>query len=278
MEKAMDTGACCRNPARHIQLGVTMTLPHSGKVALVTGGARGIGRAIAIRLAENGADVAIADRQPADEVMEQVRSLDRRTLAVQCDVSSPDDVSRLRDQIVGKFSRCDILVNNAGVYATRAFEETTFEDWKRTFAINLDSMFLTTQALIGGMRENGWGRIVNLASNTLGSVVPFHADYIASKGGVVGFTRALASEFGVHGITVNAIAPGLTRTPGTSHPSFRPRGAPIAQAFEATAAAQAIKRTQEPSDLAGVASFLASDAAAFLTAQTLYVDGGLVRV
>src|SRR5688572_1995913 len=111
--------------------GAMTTPPHSGKVALVTGGASGIGRAIAVRLAEDGADLVIADREPADEVSDQIRSCGRRVLTVQCDISSQDDVSNLRDRTVGAFSHCGILVNNAGVYATRVFDEITFEDWKR---------------------------------------------------------------------------------------------------------------------------------------------------
>jgi NAD(P)-dependent dehydrogenase (short-subunit alcohol dehydrogenase family) len=252
--------------------------PHLGRTALVTGAASGIGRAAALRLAEDGADLVIADRQPADGLVAEIQALGRKALAVVCDISSPRDVADLHAQVAASFPRCDILLNNAGVYATRAFAEITFEEWRRTFAINLDGMFLVTQAFIGGMRRNRFGRIINIASNTLGSVVPYHADYIASKGGVVGLTRALASEFGIDGITVNAIAPGLTRTPGTQHPTFRPRGVPIEEAFERTAATQSIKRTQVPADLAGVVSFLASDDAAFMSGQTLYVDGGLVRV
>ena len=145
-------------------------------------------------------------------------------------------------------------------------------------AVNLDSMFLVTKAFINGMQLRKWGRIVNIASNSLGSVSPNHADYIASKGGVVGFTRALASEMGVHGITVNASSPGLTRTPGTLEGQFRPRGLPIEQAFDMISQMQAIKRHEKPEDLAGAVAFLTSDDTAFMSGQTMIVDGGLVRV
>ena len=248
-----------------------------GKVAVVTGGAMGIGRAIAARLAQDGADLVIADRENADEAVDQISSQGGRAMAFLCDVSSRDDVDRLGRDVEKAYGRCDILVNNAGVFSTRPFDEITFDDWKRTFAINLDAMFLTTKTFIGGMRGRGWGRIINLASNTLGSVVPHHVDYISSKGGVVGFTRALASEFGAEGITANAIAPGLMQTPGASNPRFRPRGGSIGQAIQMLAQAQAVKRPQTAMDVAGVASFLASDDAGFMSGQTFYVDGGLVR-
>lgn len=252
--------------------------PHRGKIALVTGGTMGIGRALATRLAEDGADVVIADRAPAGEVSADILALDRRALYVRCDVSVPEEIERLSSEVAAAFGRCDILVNNVGIFDSRPFDQITFEIWKRTLAVNLDSMFLTAKAFIGGMRARRWGRIINLASNTLGSAVPHHVDYIASKGGVVGFTRALASEVGVDGITVNAVAPGLTRTPGTQRPEFQARGKTLSEAQQLIAAAQAIKRPPQPSDLAGVVSFLASDDAGFMSGQTLYVDGGLVRV
>jgi NAD(P)-dependent dehydrogenase (short-subunit alcohol dehydrogenase family) len=255
-----------------------MARGHAGKIAVVTGGANGIGQALALRLAEEGVDIAIADLQPADETVKRIEALGRRAGSLLCDVSNPDDVSAFADFVARKFGQCDILVNNAGFYKTRRFEDLSFADWRRTMAVNLDSMFLMTQAFIAGMRQRQWGRIVNIASNTLGSVAPNHVDYIASKGGVVGFTRALASEFGVDGITVNAVSPGLTRTPGTLEGQFRPRGLPIEEAFDLVSKTQAIKRHQTPDDLVGVVAFLTSDDAAFMSGQTLVVDGGLVRV
>lgn len=245
---------------------------HTGKTAVVTGGASGIGGAIASRLAADGARVVVAD------IRSPVQPGSERCEYVECDVSSEQSVAVFRATILAKYERCDILINNAGIFASRTFEEITFAEWRRTFAVNLDAMFLLTRALLPGMRANRWGRIINLASNTLGSAVPNHVDYIASKGGVVGFTRGLASEVGVDGVTVNAIAPGLTRTPGTEAPEFRARGATLEQAVELLVQRQPIKRPQQPADVAGVASFLASDDAAFTTGQTLYVDGGLVRV
>ncbi len=250
---------------------------HSDRIALVTGAAMGFGRAIAVRLAQDGADVVLADREPAHETADEIAACGRRALSVSCDVSSQEDVSRLYETVAKAFGRCDILVNNAGVFATRPFDDIAFADWKRTFAVNLDAMFLTAKAFLPGMRARRWGRLINLASNTLGSVVPHHVDYIASKGGVIGFTRALASEVGVDGVTVNAIAPGLTRTPGTSHADFKPRGRSLDDAIQTMTSAQAIKRAQTPGDVAGVATFLASEDAGFMSGQTLYVDGGLVR-
>ena len=166
----------------------------------------------------------------------------------------------------------DVLVNNAMAYKFGPIEETDLADWRRVMTIGLDAPFLTSRAFLPGMRERGWGRIVNMTSNMLGLTVkePLMLPYITAKSGIVGFTRALASEVGADGITVNCIAPGLTKTPATEVSPFTP--------FEAMAAQQAIPRTEVPADLVGTLSFLASDDAAFVTGQTLVVDGGLVRV
>jgi NAD(P)-dependent dehydrogenase (short-subunit alcohol dehydrogenase family) len=153
----------------------------------------------------------------------------------------------------------------------------TFAEWRRVQAINLDSVFLMCAAFVPGMRARKWGRIVNLASSTLGSVVSGFVHYVASKGGVVGFTRALATELGDDGITVNAISTGLTRSPGTLARTPRPGFANMENEFAFAATMQAIKRPEVPGDLVGAVSFLTSDDAAFMTGQTLNIDGGRVR-
>jgi NAD(P)-dependent dehydrogenase (short-subunit alcohol dehydrogenase family) len=180
-------------------------------------------------------------------------------------------------QAQGKFSHVDIVVNCAGIFPQKEFSEMTFADWRKVISTNLDSTFLVSSAFASGMIQRKWGRIVNMASSTLGSVVTGFAHYVASKGGIVGFTRAAATDLAPHGITVNAIAPGLTRSPGTLVRAPRPGFAHMDAEFAAVAQMQAIKRPEVPDDLVGAVSFLTSDDAAFITGQTLNVDGGLVR-
>jgi len=250
---------------------------HRDKVAVITGGANGIGQAIAQRLAQDGALVAIADIAPADETVNLVAQAGREAIACTCDVTSPEAVKGLADAVERRFGRCDILINCAGIFPQQAFDTMTFADWRRVLSINLDGTFLVTAAFVPGMKQRGWGRIVNMASSTLGSVVTGFAHYVASKGGIVGFTRALATELGPHGITVNAISPGLTRTPGTLARKPRAGLASMDEEFAAVATMQAIKRGEVPDDLVGTMAFLTSDDAAFITGQTLNVDGGRVR-
>ena len=249
-----------------------MSKRHQGRVAAVTGGAKGIGQAFVRRLAAEGAAVAVVDLEDGAETMAALSGVGAECAAFSGDVTSEDDVARLSAEIEERFGRCDILVNNVGIYPNEPFEEVTFAKWRRVMAINLDSMFLTAKAFVPGMVGRGWGRIVNMASNTVGTPVTGYSHYIASKGGVIGFTRALASDLADKGITVNAIAPSLVRTHGTQ--VTNPRSD---ERFETVSSMQAIKRTQIPEDLAGALSFLASEDAAFVTGQTLYVDGGWVR-
>jgi NAD(P)-dependent dehydrogenase (short-subunit alcohol dehydrogenase family) len=250
---------------------------HEGRVAVVSGAASGIGQACAVRLAEDGLQVVIADRAAADETVRLIEGIGGRAAAIRCDVSDPASVAALSREVDSSCGRCDVLVNNAGIYPMQSFDEITFDDWRRVLSVNLDSMFLTTKAFVGGMRQRRWGRIINVASDTVSLAVPGFAHYMASKAGVIGLTRALATELGEQGITANAIAPGQTRTPGTLGRSTIPGGMSQDEFFDVVANMQAIKRVGLVSDLVGTLSFLASDDAAFVTGQTIFLDGGLVR-
>lgn len=252
-------------------------MPSDGtrRVAVVSGGASGLGQAIAVRLARDGADVVLADRRSCEQTLDAISGAGGRAIAVACDVSDPASVAALADA-ASDFGACDILVNNAGIYPLCAFDEMSFEAWREVLSVNLDGAFLMARAFTPGMRRRGWGRVINLASHTVGLVASGAAHYVTSKAAIIGFTRALASELGPDGVTVNSVAPGLTRTPGTTRSASTALGDTEAL-FEETRLRQPIRRSAMPSDIVGAVSFLASEDAAFMTAQTLVVDGGLWR-
>jgi NAD(P)-dependent dehydrogenase (short-subunit alcohol dehydrogenase family) len=231
----------------------------SGKVAIVTGGSRGIGRAIAEGLAGEGAEVVIADLDPPDE-------------GVQVDVANEDDVARMAREVVDRHGRIDILVNNAGLYATlamRPFTEIPLEEWRRVMDINVASMFLTCRAVVPVMREQGGGKIVNISSGTPFRGVPFLLHYVTSKGAIVAFTRALARELGKDNVLVNCIAPGFTMTDAV-------KGQPevVEKLRDVSIAARTLQRDQLPEDVVGAAVFLCGPASDFITGQTIVIDGG----
>ena len=231
----------------------------AGKVAIVTGGAQGIGAAIARGLDAEGAEVVIVDLEPPEG-------------GIQADVSSEEDVERAVAQALERNGRIDILVNNAGLYASlemRAFTEIPLEEWNRVMAVNVASMFLTCRAVVPVMREQGGGKIVNISSGTPFRGVPFLLHYVTSKGAIVAFTRSLAKEVGANSIHVNCVAPGFTMSEGVkSHPEV------IEALRDVSVAARTIKRDQVPEDVVGAVVFLCSPAADFVTGQTMVIDGG----
>lgn len=251
-----------------------MAKGHKDKVAVITGASNGLGQAFAKRLAEDGVHIAIADIAPGDATAKMVEAAGRQALVCKCDVASPDSVAAMAAEVQKKFGRCDILINSAGIFPQMGFDQMKFEDWRRVLSINLDSVFLCTQAFVPGMMQRKWGRIVNMSSSTVGSVTTGFVHYVSSKSGIVGFTRALSGELGPHGITVNAIAPSLTRTPGAMARKPRAGISSIDEEFELIAQSQSIKRVEVPDDLIGTASYLTSDDAAFVTGQTINVNGG----
>jgi NAD(P)-dependent dehydrogenase (short-subunit alcohol dehydrogenase family) len=238
------------------------------RIAIVTGGAQGIGRAIADKLAAEGATVVVADLNGAGA--EAAAAALPGAVGLQADVSNPADVTRIVDETVRRFGKLDVLVNNAAIVPFTAWDDIDFAEWRRILAVNLDGVFLTCRAASDAMRKQSYGRIVNIASNTLVAGTPNMAAYVAAKGGVFGFTRALATELGKYGITVNSVSPGLTDTEGV-------QASPHAGAFDFVQSLQAIPRRGVPADIAPVVAFLASEEARWVTGQMVVVDGGHTR-
>ena len=244
-----------------------------GKTAVVTGGALGIGRAMAEGLAAEGANLVIADLEGAADAAKEVAAGGHSVLGVDCDVSSEEDTRRMAEQAVETYGAIDILVNNAGIYSAldpMRFERQTVEQWRRVLDVNVIGVFLCCKAVVGQMRKQGAGRIINLSSGTPFKGVPYLLHYTASKGAINGMTRALAKELGADGILVNGIAPGFTLSEGVlSNP------AQVEGLKDISLKARVLQRDQVPGDLVGACVFFASEDSAFVTGQTLVVDGGV---
>lgn len=241
-----------------------------GKTALITGGSSGIGKAIAAALAEAGAHVVLVARRD-EELQRCVQEFTSRGLsaaAVACDVTDRGAAQSLYEVMLSRHGAPDVLVNSAGINPRRSFELTSEADWDRTLSLNLKAPFLLTQIFAPAMKARGWGRIINIASLQSVRAFPDSAPYGASKGGVLQLTRAVAESWSRYGVTCNAIAPGFFETALTAEIS-RDRAK-----LEAMAQATMAGRSGRLSDLEGAAIFLASEASAFVTGQTLFVDGG----
>jgi NAD(P)-dependent dehydrogenase (short-subunit alcohol dehydrogenase family) len=240
----------------------------AGKVAIVTGAAQGIGNAIAHGLAAEGARVAVADVQRADEAAEELPD----GIGVEVDVADEAAVERMAEEVADRGGGIDILINNAGLYASlamRPFTEIPLDEWRRVMDVNVASIFLASRAVVPRMRERGGGKIVNISSGTVFRGVPFVLHYVASKGAIVAMTRSLARELGKDGIHVNCVAPGFTMTESVQEHTE------VVQALrDVTLAARTIQRDQVPEDVVGAVVFLCTPAADFITGQTMVIDGG----
>ena len=239
---------------------------HEGHVALVTGAAQGIGQAIALALAQRGAQVIATDLTTPHETVSKIGPAAR---GFQLDVTREEAWRSLslESRQVGDI---DIVVNNAGYFPNRAIDELDLATWRRTFATNLDSHFLSAKFFLPAMRKKKWGRFVGISSNMVGLAIPGMSHYIASKMGIIGFMRGLANDVASDGITANAVLPGLTNTAATAPQSEEQKRSTWEQ--------QAIKRLGQPGDLTGAVLFLTGDDAAFITGQAIVVDGGQYRI
>lgn len=242
------------------------------KTAIVTGARRGIGRAIALALAGQGANVVVSDisQEDCQKVVHEIEGLGRKGLAIKCDVSSSGDVEAMVKRTVAKFGRVDILINNAGIIAYKPFLELTDDDWEKTLNVNLKGQFLCARAAGKEMVKNKQGRIINIASISSGGcgiAFPLIAHYTASKGGVMGLTKALALELTPQGINVNAICPGAIDT-------AMAEGAKESGQLEKVLARVPKGRLGRPEEIADLAVFLASDESEYISGAAIVIDGG----
>lgn len=246
------------------------------KVAIITGGGQGLGREFALACSKEGAKVVIAEinADKARAVAREVESNGGEALALPTDVTSIRDTRDMARRTIERFGRIDILVNNAAIYyglQMKPFTEIGLEEWDKMMTVNVKGMWLCCAAVFPQMRQQGKGKIINIASSVFNHGVPFMLHYVTSKGAVVGLTRALAREVGEAGITVNCINPGFTWTEAseTVSRSAPPRFAEMVESM------QIIKRREQPSDIAGALIFLASNESDFITGQSCLIDGGI---
>ena len=244
----------------------------SGKVAIVTGGAMGIGQAIVQALLAEGASVVIADREGAAEAAKALDNARNSVIGVTCDVSSQGDTEAMANTALEAFGRIDVLVNNAGIYSSlrmMPFEDLSIDEWRRVLEVNVIGQAMASRAVAPAMRRQGGGSIVNVSSGTPFKGVPFMLHYVASKGAVNAMTKALAKELGAADIRVNGVAPGFTLSDGVLENPHQ-----LEKLQEISRQARVIQRDQHPDDIVGAVIFFASQDSAFVTGQTLVVDGG----
>jgi 2-hydroxycyclohexanecarboxyl-CoA dehydrogenase len=244
------------------------------KVALVTGGAAGIGRAISVRLAREDIAIGVLDLEPkrAQGTVDIITEAGGQATALGADISQRGEVGEAVGQLRETFGPVKIVVNNAGISGYTDFLELTDEQWDRTMAVNLKGTFIVTQTVIPDMIEAKWGRIVNISSSSAQSGAPLMADYSASKGGVIALTKSLAQEFGAYNITCNNIPPRFVMNTIMSEES--PWAAADLDVRESIIKAGPIQRQGEPEDIAGACAYLVSDEAGYVTGQTIGVNGG----
>jgi len=246
-----------------------MTKTHQDQVAIITGAAGGLGREFALALAEQGATVAIADIKDGAEVVAEITALGGQAYSEICDLAEEQQIRDFCARVLVKYGRCDILVNNAAYLPLTPFSELTMKTFRKFEAVNVEAPLILAQCLTPSMAANNYGRIVQIASSTLGTPMPNFTAYITTKMGSVGLTRALAAEFTNSGIVVNALSPGLTKTAESE------KSLPT-ELFDFVKNMQLIDRNEVPQDLVGTLLFLTSKQCSFLFGQTINCDGGVL--
>lgn len=247
----------------------------TGRVVVITGAGQGIGREYARQFAAVGAHAVIAETNldRARAVEDEITAAGGSALAVQTDVSDPESVAAMVADVVGTFGRVDVLVNNAGIFTSlkmKPFEDIPLAEWDQVLKVNITGCYLTARAVTPYMREQGWGRIINITSGSVPLGVRNYLHYVTSKSALIGMTNSMARELGAAGITVNAVQPGGTFTEV-------PRETLTEEGKARLIASQCIPREEIPMDLVGLVMFLSTPAAGFITGQTIAVDGGLTH-